>query len=341
MSSSEDEFANGCSSAENILSIIHTIICVCLSLVVLYASFRFIVIKIEMWKILKICTVNVFVVTLITLALLIPIASSKCYNISYDIHEILELIFIVCYSAQTYLVAILFWFKIKKIFLGTQFALSESVVYIYSVSFIIFPTLILISLIYGTYSSLTHIIVESAVGFQLNALLISLVTLFIYKMIRIYNIYVIPCAKIDENNDTNLIHAITKIFILTLFVILTTSVHTISYYILYSVNKNIYNYIELMDIFVNFTCVTLCSPGFKIYYHKGCCCIHTLCSACCTKMVSKMSLNSDVKIAEMIVVTSQSKKKNIEKEKGIEIKVKIHSNRTDVHSEIITKVNRI
>eukprot|EP01084_Bolivina_argentea_P238629 400888_1 len=220
---------------------------------------------------------------------------------------IIQQIFGPAYGAQTYLILIIFFNRLSRVFGDTMFQLSRNTIRFYYISFI--GLLIYIAFL----SALMHIlpltiylILIGIWGICFLGLLISLVALFIAKLFTVY--------KNASICDTSLVSTITTATLLTVISVGMTFVTLASMSIYYAnINDDKYfnllgwtlNNMVLADCYANFLCVILGYTPFKPYYKILCKCLDGLFRKCWIKIVAK-SIGNEKHLVDIVQMNTNS-----------------------------------
>ena len=136
------------------------------------------------------------------------------------------------------------------------------------------------------YESIGSILIAMFVIFAL-IMMTSLITLFIYKLIKVY--------KLVENENKSvrnerMIGAITKLAVLSSISISISIINMISYIIAYGnfikdvhfhgMQWYLHWFLQLGDIYTNFLCAVLCLKMYSKRYVKICKCLDAKCRKC-------------------------------------------------------------
>ena len=276
-----------CADAEIVISAFHTIITSMMIITVLIVIYQFV----KHWKkeksasMTKKCGLIFITSILMTLMCSILIFDGKCYRISFNLFQIADTMYLGMFALSSYILIIIFFFRINKVFGETPLCLSKYTKYTIYSFIIALPIYIIVALIVYTFCiNCVHFILYLVVIFLLTyiGILISLVILFIYKLIQVYN----------NNTDNNaLLSAITKMTILVSISVFVTFIHAIGNIFYFQFNdiytKWITTAITMTDIYTNFICVIFCFGIFRNYYSIICKCCDTKCKICWLKLIVK------------------------------------------------------
>ena len=206
------------------------------------------------------------------------------YCTNLKIYLMLSLIFALLYAIQFCLLLLILFIRLYFVFHNTILQLSKFTTIGYLVTYI----LMLLMVLFGAILQSVH--VQSATFVVLIAfililsLVISMMGLFIYKLIQVYKFM---------GNDQCLISMITKAVILTFISIFITFLAPISI-ILFNNSGSIFlrgitTLVIMADLYTNFICIILEYEYFNGYYHKLCHCLDEK----CTKLWKKILGTSD------------------------------------------------
>ena len=309
MSASELWEQASCSITTTILSTCHTTVCTAMICTIIYVYYQLIANRnIEKSsKLSQKCGYIFILSVLLAITSSIITFSGKCYKISWNIYQLSLLIYYTMFGIHSFVLIIIFFDRINRVFYRTPFQLSKCTKYSWYFILTAFPLYLLIILIgFGTCSNSNNnncfiwVYLGCLLLFIYVLLLIALTCLFINKLIQVYN---------NDNNNQELIKAITKMTILaslSVFITFLDAISTIFYFRL----NNIYSewisiFIALADIYTNFICIVFCYKYFKPFYNKLCKCLDMKCRKCWIIIISKNNANQIAKIIE-----SQSSRKN-------------------------------
>eukprot|EP01083_Nonionella_stella_P143980 448573_1 len=200
---------------------------------------------------------------------------------------ILLLLWLALFAIQSYLLLLIFYIKLKKVFMKSPLRLSKNTNRAYTVMFIALPCGAVIGI--GVFFVHPTVFVWIEIMFLLlfAALMISLVVLFIYKLVQVYK------RAAASEKDEDLVAVITQTTLLATISIFLTIVNAINTAMYSAVDNIVYqwicHYIVLFDIITNFICVII---GFKIFkqtYYALCFHLDTHCRSCCRHIVLDQS----------------------------------------------------
>ena len=211
-----------------------------------------------------------------------------CHGMNHGLLSIINNIFNLVFAVQLFTLLILFYVTVNAIFIGTSFELSKITKTIYKIMFIAEPIYIIIVLIARSFLSLSFwaILVGFCVLFLL-LLMISIIILYIYKLICVYR----SVGGNKNEQNTIMVDKITKLTILCSISIGITFCDFVSLVIGYSgllsTNYLYFHYfVVLFDIYTNLICIVLSSKIFEKYYVILCKCMDIKCKICWTKIAN-------------------------------------------------------
>ena len=215
----------------------------------------------------------------------------------------------ILYYTQYAVLLLLLFYRLKVVFDATAYQLSQCTLWVFSIMYILFILLALSLLFLVDWSEARDASLYEKVSGPLCALLglsiISFLTiLFVKKLIDVNK--QCDCGAHQENEDNELLSAITKQSILTLVSVASllaylaiVIVHGVTGFINSSHGYFLWYSGRLIDVWSNFICIFLSFASFSDYYTKMCGCCDTRCKQLChrlTKILSKEELglaNSD------------------------------------------------
>lgn len=290
--SEENGVDTDCSSLELALSITHTIISAICITTAIFALYKFIVtLKSQKGTTRTMVEITTFIVVSILMILTIQLSFVTCYRLSAPISlYTLTIVAGILYQAQMYLLLMIFYNKIVNVFSRTSYQLSRNTKIIYK---ILFVTTALLGIIYvllvavratmdDSTALIVMLIIENTFLICFTSLLISLVTLFVYKLIEVYK----TLLKTD-NPDEDLVLPITKVVLLTSMSLLVTAIHLGNMPNYNNNNRFIHHFLGLIDYYTNFLCVVLSYNLSRSIYLKVCSWPHNCCQVCCKRLISK------------------------------------------------------
>ena len=202
----------------------------------------------------------------------------ECYTYYYTYSGLalfIDLMYIANLGIQGFFCIIVFFERLRTLFIATTYELSKITIKIYHVSFILMPIHAVISIIIFTVSSYSiSIITFSIFVLWIMILMITLVFLYISKLIQAYK------STPSGNPNDKLITRMSKISILTLLSIFTMIIHVISIGIWRDGGNWIVGYVTLLDTYTNFLAVVLCFKSFADEYDIICGCSDKICNKC-------------------------------------------------------------
>eukprot|EP01083_Nonionella_stella_P043710 117953_1 len=217
------------------------------------------------------CTSLTFMVCS-SLALLVQIPAQlfHCIDLKTQHAEsLIILMFAIFYSVQYYMLLVFLFVRLKVTFEGSIYKLSDCTTKIFKFLFIFNPFFITISAVIFAVNmtvGIIFIVIEFIITFGMTT---SLVSLYIYKLIKVY--------KMDVDVDNTIyVDVITKITILSVVCILGTMMAPIPLLFLGQMNQYTIWTVNIMlsfDIYTNCICVVLTYSSFSPYYFKLCGCL--------------------------------------------------------------------
>ena len=160
-----------------------------------------------------------------------------------------------------------------------------------------------------------HSLGEGLIGCGVLSLMLSIVILFVYKLVAIYLSTKKHQPSISKNKRTpGEIQASSKMTILSVVLMVSTCLHVLTALTLYNTNfEEIYHLFELLDVGCNFVCVMLCFRGYHKFYAGACACCISLCNGTCIKMTDAAAdmVESQVRTENQERVESESPQKSV------------------------------
>ena len=275
-----------CSTTDFVLSVTHTSIVTILTCSVIFVMYQLITNrKMEKFSCIAKSCGHIFTLSiLLCLFCSFFVFGGKCYQISWNLYQFSLLIYYLMFGIQSYALIVIFFNRINRVFNGTPFQLSKCTANIFKFFIIVLPCYMVIGLIlFGLCTSgckssaplIANIFLLIYIG-----LLISLLVLFIYKLVQVHNG--------DANNDI-LIGAITKMTILASFSVVITFLDGITTVFYFQANDSwsewIATFVSMSDIYTNFICIIFCYKVFKPYYNKICKCCDRKCRKCWKRVI--------------------------------------------------------
>ena len=198
----------------------------------------------------------------------------KCSTNHQKIYHAFEPPVTVSYAIQFYLLLLLLFIRLYNVFKGTMYALSQITVKIFCIMYILLPPLGVTAALFFVLQISGGFILTMIAFLIVITLIISLMIMYIRKLLRIYrSVAITDCPDTDE-----LIITITKTTILTL---LSLSVTFVTPIVIISDTQaaigNVVTSTMLLDIYTNFLCITLSYSFFFGMYMKICGCMHRIC----------------------------------------------------------------
>ena len=218
MSAKETSSLPDCLPSDLALVIIHTGASLSLFTVIIYFFYQFLknLSDEKLTKLGKILGILFLIVTCIAIPLQNVYKAQKCYNIPTVVISITLPSYLTAFTLQLYLLLIIFFERLSTVFATTKFRLGIYTIRFYTTFWILFPFIIII--VFGM-----TIVVPSigksqiwAMGTSLSAMtlllgtMISLVVLYLYKLVQVYK-------SIEFGSNQFLVNAITKTTLLTSF----------------------------------------------------------------------------------------------------------------------------
>lgn len=232
----------------------------------------------------------------------------NCYKVSEQHYQIILLFWIIFFVIHSLLLVIIFFCKLKSVFATSRYKLSQGTVNFYKTLFIISPILCLTSITLSMFKQIAKIYLAILMALFLLlyiGTMISIVTIFIRKLILVYNN--------DKLNNESLINAITKSTILTSISLFLTLLHIITNILISNESTDTYftewlnHYITIGDIYTNFVCVILCFKSFQGCYDKVCVAMDNKCHSWWRHL-----LNFDEKMVRRVTEEDQNEVSNTE-----------------------------
>ena len=197
------------------------------------------------------------------------------------------------YFAQYFVMILLLFYRLKVVFDGTVYELSQCTILVFTIIYFLgltstvpLPFLFDYS---GTRSPSLLEIILSLLGLTAAVSTISFVTLlFVKKLVEVNK----RCDDLQPNDENNLLSTITKQTILTfislaslvLFGILS-NVHNATDSVLSSIHGAfMYNLCVLFDVWTNFMGIFLGYASFDDYYMRMCGCCDAKCKQLCHRL---------------------------------------------------------
>ena len=196
------------------------------------------------------------------------------------------IIYMMSYLLQTYCLLLLSFVRIYKVFKNTSMKLSKCITRFYKILFLILAICIPLSFFILIHQNAVFIFI-TVIAQSLTVLLwiflgLSIMILFIHKLIQVYKLYY--QKQSDDDDDSELIGVITRLCILTLSSILFTFFIPIAYMFTHTNSlEYIYLFATLIDIATNFWLIMLTFDSMNGCYSKLCGCINSKCQNCWMK----------------------------------------------------------
>ena len=233
------------------------------------------------------CSVIFIFCTWMALSSSIIVFSGTCLNIvTTEVHQIAILLYYLTFGMASFILIIIFFHRIVRVFKKTPFQLKKITIRIYNISFILLPSWLFAGIALGWIICKSECILVGIVAslFLLFyiLLLISLVSLFIYKLIQVYNN--------EQDDNGTLVAAITKLAVLvslSVFVTFTNMITTVFYFQYERVwIEWLSIFVAIADLYTNFICVIMCFKAFKSHYDLLCHGLDSICKICWNKIVN-------------------------------------------------------
>ena len=284
-----------CSVFELVILTIFSIICIGLECIVVYIFYRLIAERNNIVAEMSKTSQRLGILFVIATFLWIATHSSAqwlefCFLSSDFLWDIWSTIATLLYVIQTFILLIIFFEKLTVVFEGTQFIVSSFTKTMYKIIFSFIPigTIIAISLY---QSKLIFSIFAGILLFMFISLMISLVILFVFKLIQVYKQLGMNADDNKEiHGNKSVVSAITKTTILTSTSIIITFLNGIVAMIRLNNPNNAYlawiaNLFVLLDVYTNFLCVIMCYKAFGRYYKNFCKCFDIKCRKCWVNII--------------------------------------------------------
>eukprot|EP01084_Bolivina_argentea_P130722 230772_1 len=297
-----------CSPSEyEIWSIVHVIVVILVIAITFYTSYKFVKLyygdKHDHDKLFY-CMATFCMITVLYWVNYIAVDMTCYYKAPPIDRRITIYAAYILYYTQLYLFLLIFYLKINKLFIETQFELSQSIKIVFVIVFIVDLLLLFSSFFLGAEDRIKGQIFGTISTFGMLILMMSLIVLFVNKLSAVYR----------EDNDEKLTN-ITKITIL----ISVSSIFTICDIIMAIVaNLNIhyvdgiYIFISSMDVLIRLFCVILSFEQCNGYYDKFCSCLHKECVVCCSKCMKQSDQQDFIGNKDMEVNKTEHELINIE-----------------------------
>ena len=285
------------------LTVIHIVICTILTCTICYVFIIFLqnVPKMKPIKLTRNCGIIFLIITLLLIIIHGPAAMTEheCYGIS-NIRASLLNPWLLLYAIQNYVLLLLYFDRLRIVFSPTPLCLSNKTENIYKFIFALIPIYV-ISIVTLSFFFLENgihlsIFIPLAVVFILGyiAFMLSLVILYIHKLIEVYK-------SVNAHNVEDaefLVSAITKTTVLTIISLSMSFINMISTAIYFPMDDNliiswISAYIADIDIYTNFLCLMLCFNHFDGYYLRSCSSIDKQCRMYWTKVTKSAYAKSE------------------------------------------------
>eukprot|EP01084_Bolivina_argentea_P201287 344080_1 len=258
--------------------IFYAIMCIIFILIAIYSLYIFITKEKEQTDQMNkkiLCFETAFLIaTILAIGMNVPLAFAQCFSKNYKL--IFAMFWMSFWGIQSFLLLVVFFYRLLTVFKKTRFRLKKATEFIYKMTFIALPTyfvtIVIIVFPLGIWITTPFLAAMLVAIFLLAfiALSISLVILFIYKLIEVFK---------GSQSDPALISAVTKLSLLNTLSISITFLDGIVTVAFFSVSNEsrhfewidiVSDYMTALDTFTNFCCIVLCYKSFKFYYGKLC-----------------------------------------------------------------------
>ena len=228
---------------------------------------------------------------------ILSISSIFCNQVFALYYIIIAGIMLLSYITQWYTLLILFYERLHFIFNPTMYALSNCTTRFYKTMFILLPIAFIITsclyvILSNKYFWLWSIIGSMVVLFVL-ILMISMVILFIYKLIYVYRDTVANVSNNDTVDNEVIIGAITKLTILNSISTVITLIVLGCF--VYGINTGLrsnpvfhifYVLMSILEYYSNFLSAIMCYKKYEGYYKYLCKYMDNNCRICWRKIVN-------------------------------------------------------
>eukprot|EP01083_Nonionella_stella_P167619 563852_1 len=181
----------------------------------------------------------------------------------------------IAYVSQKYLILIVLFSLLYHIFVGTGLAFSTRTLYAFGVLFIITPIILIISVFLSVLYPSTTPTFGILVILLITVQIASFISLIIHKLYIVYNLMTNP---LDRNK---LVNAITKNTLLMVLCIITCIIGPC--FIIMSSKSTFASIVSMfiipLEIFVNFSCITLSFKCWNKHYGIMCRFCDSLCKS--------------------------------------------------------------
>ena len=210
---------------------------------------------------------------------------------NYDV-AILSYVSTILYFAQYNVMIFLLFYRLKVVFDGTAYRLSQFTKWAFYIMYILSSILAVsvqvVNILMGGHSPVRTILTSFS-GLCGISMIFFLTFLFVTKLITVNN----NCDGAQQKAENKLLSTITKQSILALISIASLLVSVIIFFLVSSTRlpaSSIHAHFVsklclLIDIWTNFICILLSYQSFNTYYAKMCGCCDTKCKELCGKLV--------------------------------------------------------
>lgn len=232
-------------------------------------------------KWIKLCDFAFMISSISILSIRAAIFWIECYFGMNQLYYILVQCWYFAFLVQAETLCIIFLFKVKVIFEPTMFRINDCILIGYKFIFIFVGIIWLPLVIFYSYFPVLIwqiIIISYLCIFVLGN--ISLVCLFIFKLIQVYKMEMSNSEDNDirKDSDTQVLDVIKKTTILITFSLFITLCHIFMIVFFYNY-QFIVSYFGLFDSYTNWIFITLSYGEFNDEYKCICNCIHSKCDS--------------------------------------------------------------
>ena len=274
-----------CKAVEAAVSILHTVICVILLTITIYAFIKFIkAISDGSETGVHIGKASGFIMVSCTFLAILFRAFyvfnlDDCYGMAVP-----DRVLIIAYNAylgffgiQSIALSATFYAKLVAVFAPTPHRISKCTKACFICIYIAFPVYVIIALsifFLGISTTLLSTMTVIAIGWLL-LLMMALLSIFVYKLLIVHR----DCAQ--KQGQESFINSITRATLLSSISIFATLLNIIASPIHYYVYpSHIWLFIPMIDLFTNFLCVMMCFKSFTNNYKILCACCDHQCRKC-------------------------------------------------------------
>ena len=271
-----------CNALEAAVSILHTLLCIILLSITIYAFVKFtkaisdgsetgVHIGKAAGFIMIICTFLAIVSRTIYMFNL-----DDCYGMAVSewILTIFYNAYIGFFGIQSIALSVTFYTKLVAVFASTPYRISKGTRACFICIYIAFPVLVVTGLLLaflGISRAILSLMTVIGIAWLL-LLMIALLSIFVYKLLIVHR----DCA--NQQGDESFINSITKATLLSSISIVATFADIIGssmHYYVYP--SHLWLVIPIFDLFTNFLCVMMCFKSFTNNYKTLCACCDTRC----------------------------------------------------------------